>query len=170
MTGASRQKAPNDEVEYRQVTLTSRDIEDASRLLKLLTRQDGSLVVEPRRAPSSSNDPIRRALIEAARNALNDRRRRVRLFGKAMFREAAWEMLLTLYVEHQNQRLTIAQLTCESGAPATTALRWIDYLENRRLVWRQSHPTDARAVFVELTEQAVASLDLYFSQTVLPTR
>jgi DNA-binding MarR family transcriptional regulator len=128
----------------------------------------------PRRTYRHSQDtkldraspPLRAELAEAARELLRKRQRRVRLFGKAMFREPAWEMLVFLYAEQDQQPFTIASLSSHSGAPATTALRWIDYLEKRRLVRRQAHPTDARAVYVELTDEAQHSLDLYFGETL----
>ena len=114
--------------------------------------------------------PSRVALVEAARGLLSRRRRRALLFGKAMFREPAWEMLISLYAQQDEQQFTIASLTSHSGAPATTALRWIDYLEKRRLVRREAHPTDARAVYVELTDEAQRSLDLYFCETLTEAR
>lgn len=33
-----------------------------------------------------------------------------------------------------------------------TGLRWIEYLDQEQLIRREPHPTDARAVFVELTD------------------
>lgn len=151
--------------EDHRVTLTSRDVEDAARLLRLLTPRNGK-----KAGPGSANPPPHAALLEAARELLRRRHRREQLFGKAMFREPAWEMLVSLYAQQHDQRFTIASLSSHSGAPATTALRWIDYLEKRRLVRRRAHPTDARAFHVELTEEAQSSLDLYFYETLTGAR
>jgi len=94
------------------------------------------------------------------------RRKRIELFGPTMFREPAWDMLLALYLASENQRLTIGRLTEAAGIPTTTALRWIQYLVDQRLVVRESHPTDARSVFVELSGKGKARIDLYLYETL----
>ncbi len=116
---------------------------------------------------NAPNDIVRRiAFAEQAKRQINDRRRRVRKFGAAMFGEPAWEMLLILYVEHQRSRLTVSRLCAESGAPSTTALRWLEYLEDQQLVQRRAHATDGRMSYVELTDKAVEQLESYLSDTL----
>jgi len=104
-------------------------------------------------------------LLTRAGEILAARRRREQLFSASMFGEPAWEMLLNLYLtESSGLRLNVSRVTEGSGSPPTTALRWLDYLENQRLVRRETHPTDARASFVELTQRAHDLLEAYLSE------
>jgi DNA-binding MarR family transcriptional regulator len=48
----------------------------------------------------------------------------------------------------------------------TTALRWIEYLVAQKLIVRESHPTDRRAVFVELSDKGRALIELYLYETL----
>jgi len=107
-----------------------------------------------------------RGLAERARREINNRRRRTRIFSGAMFGEPAWDMLLILFVEQGRSRMTVSKLGKESGAAATTALRWLDYLDAQQLIRRIAHPTDGRAVFVELTDKAVQLLEMFLSETL----
>jgi DNA-binding MarR family transcriptional regulator len=105
-------------------------------------------------------------LTERARQELNNRRRRARIFPGAMFGEPAWDMLLILYLEHVRSRITVSQLTRESGAAQTTALRWIEYLESQQLIRRYAHPTDRRIAYLDLTDKAIQSLETFLSETL----
>lgn len=72
-------------------------------------------------------------------------------------------MLLTLYVgEREGMRLTVSRLAELSDARLTTAIRWIDYLEQGGLIVRGEHPNDARVVLIELTAQATEKMESYF--------
>jgi DNA-binding MarR family transcriptional regulator len=83
-----------------------------------------------------------------------------------MFGEAAWDMLLALYVtEMSGARHTVSGLVDLSGVPPTTALRWLDFLEQEQLVARRPNPLDGRVFFIEITEKAREALDAYFSET-----
>lgn len=83
-----------------------------------------------------------------------------------MFGEAAWDMLLALYIlERSDQRQTVGALMQHAGAPTTTAKRWLDFLEGRGLVARTPHPTDRRTAFVSLTQNGRSKLDLFYSET-----
>ena len=152
--------------ESKGITLSDRDVRDAKRLLGLLAGGDQP---EPdlSTVPDRPGPAARSALIERAKQVFVARRRRYRLFGKSMFGEPAWDMLLVLYItEHGGSPYTIARLTEISDASATTSLRWLDYLERQRLIVRESHPTDRRAVHVELTQKGLEVMDSYFSETL----
>lgn len=141
-----------------RVELSERDRDDAARLLSLLL---GDGAVEKRRREIG--------LLELANAILNDRRRRSEIFNPSMFGEPAWEMLLTLFVmDREGPRLTIGALATRSGAKLTTALRWLEYLEDQNLVRREPHPNDSRTAFVRLTDKARDALELYLSGTLAP--
>ncbi len=80
-----------------------------------------------------------------------------------MFGEPAWEMLLLLYAI--GPRETVSRLAELAHASKSTAIRWIDYLECQGLVRREAHPTDKRALLVELTEKGSDAIRMYLSET-----
>jgi DNA-binding MarR family transcriptional regulator len=53
-----------------------------------------------------------------------------------------------------------------SGAPPTTALRWLDYPEKEKLVAREPNPTDRRTEFVEITEKGRSAMAQYLFETL----
>lgn len=108
----------------------------------------------------------RTALLNRAKEIMLLRQKRAEFFGPGMFREHAWDMLMILYLAAVGRRLTIGQLVRMAGAPMTTALRWLDYLERQRWIVRESHPTDRRATFVSLSDRGSAMLDLYLYETL----
>lgn len=145
----------------KTVQLTERDLADAERILGLLI---GNSETAGLRRPANMTGRSEQLVTRAAA-ILAERRRREQLFSASMFGEPAWEMLLNLYLtESSGVRLNVSRVTEASGSPPTTALRWLDYLENQRLVRRETHPTDGRASFVELTERAHDLLELYLSE------
>lgn len=146
------------------IQLDRGDIENAARLLALLADGDAKLVIDTTKIESGKPRP--QVLLNRAREILADRKRRHEVFSKAMFGEPAWEMLLLLYILRSGTRQTIGRLGELAGASKSTALRWIEYLEQQRLVRRETHPTDKRAIFVELTEKAIESLEAYLSGTL----
>lgn len=99
-----------------------------------------------------------------ARRILRARRLRKRHLPKSMFGEPAWDMLLVLYVaDRAETRQTISGLTKESCAPATTSLRWLDFLGRCKLVQRRANPLDKRAVFIELTALGRNAIEGYLA-------
>lgn len=157
-----------DAEEERTITLSQRDVRAARRLLKLLLQEDPTSAdqqLEGSARPAA--DTSRAALIARAREEFGNRRRRTSIFERSMFGEPAWDMLLALYIlDVSGQRQTTGALMQFSGAPITTARRWLDYLVGNGLVLRSHHPTDQRVMFVSLTEKGRNALDLYYSETV----
>jgi DNA-binding MarR family transcriptional regulator len=68
-------------------------------------------------------------------------------------------------MDRQGPRLTIGRLAQVAGIKLTTALRWLEYLEDQAFVRREEHPNDARTAFIELTDKARESLQSYLSGT-----
>ena len=72
----------------------------------------------------------------------------------------AFDTLLDLFINASAGRLVSVSSACIGTAcPATTALRWIRYLEERGLVTRKSDPYDQRRVFVSLTNDGTAIIE-----------
>jgi DNA-binding MarR family transcriptional regulator len=144
------------------------ELESLVRLLReLLAQFEQAAVMLDTNEPSIAKEAVASPLVAAARNILTARRRRARQFSKAMFGEPAWDMLLALYA-HMNDgpRHSIGRLVVFSGAPSTTALRWLDYLEKGQLVMRCPNPTDRRSEFIQLTDKGRAKLEEYLSETL----
>jgi len=146
------------------VRLYRTDLEDLigklRQLLANLTADNESYT-----SPRAGDSPF--SLGELARLILIARRNRTRHFNKAMLGEPAWDMLLALYVtESSGPRKSVSRLSSMSGAPATTALRWLDYLAKEQLVARSPNPTDKRVEFVMLTDKGRSTLEQYLSETL----
>lgn len=160
----------SEELERDQtVMLTGRDIEDARRLLCVLSAAaDQQATIAP--PARGERDRPGADLLAKAREILANRRRRLRFFDGEMFSERAWEMLLHLYALDSGARQNITRIARLAGSSKTTALRWIDYLERHALVRRTAHPTDRRVSFVELTPEGKRSLEAYLSEVVESSR
>jgi DNA-binding MarR family transcriptional regulator len=147
------------------VEISGEDVAAANRLLKILSESSefGLVRIAPRDRPR----PLTKdELIEAAWREIERRGERMQVFPESMFSEVAWEMLLVLYAEHQRTRLTIGRLSEKLDVALTTALRWLNYLEDKHLVERHEHPTDQRSFFITLTETAIERLERYLSEAI----
>jgi DNA-binding MarR family transcriptional regulator len=140
------------------VQLSRHDAQDAMRLLNILASslaQD----IHP------MND--RAALVDAARRSITRRKLRTAIFPDAIFGEPAWDMLLELYARGSDNEPDVQNLLAElSGIPTTTAIRWMDYLEEQQLIRRDVHPFNGQHPVIRLTEKAKAIMDCYFAQVI----
>ena len=164
MTDAIDQKDDIRRQAARTVQLTDHDVAEARRLLSVLAEAQAGARTQAEPATSMHGAPSLQ-FAGRVRALLAARRAREALFGKTMFGEPAWEMLLLLYLAASESRRTLGQLGKLAGTSKSSTLRWIDYLDQHGLVRREPHPTDKRAVFVELTKKGRHSLDLYLSGT-----
>lgn len=144
--------------------LSAADVAAAHRLMQILS--EGSEADVVRIVPGSPPAITREALIQAAWQELARRGRRMQMLPEGMFGEAAWEMLLVLYAEQQQARVTIAGLSNKLDLPPSTALRWLNYLHDKGLVVRDPHPTDQRSAVIRLTPPAIEALELYLSEAI----
>ena len=88
---------------------------------------------------------------------------RMKVFPAGLFADPAWEMLLDLtHARLAGKRVSVSSLCIAAHVPATTALRRIGDLVRSGLVTREKDENDGRRVFVELTEDGVARMNLYF--------
>jgi DNA-binding MarR family transcriptional regulator len=101
---------------------------------------------------------------------LRARRARAEHFPADLFADPAWDMLLDLYHAHLvQQRVTVSSLCVAANVPATTALRYIQALEQKQLVERHPDPLDKRRFFVGLTRSSVDSFERYFTRFPVDT-
>src|SRR5690348_5985300 len=143
--------------EPKGIILSPKDVRHAVRLLELLTTaQNGA---NEARSPEN--------LLAVARFSLRVRRGRSHHFSPAMFGEPAWDLLLALYVTQvDNPAPAVSSLAKIAGIANTTAFRWIDYLEEKRLIERRRSSDDGRALTVALSQEGRARLEDYFGDVL----
>ena len=116
-------------------------------------RADQVALVSPNRQPGE------RSAGDFASRLLDQRTARFRYFSHDLFHEPAWDMLLALFVAHEERRsLNIKALVSFTHAPVTTSQRWIEHLHKLNLINRVVDPLDRRRVDISLTdsgEQAI---------------
>lgn len=101
-------------------------------------------------------------LIGFAKMLSSARWRRKDFLSADLFGEPGWDVLLALFhAEGKGQRSTVTDLCAASEAPQTTALRWIDRLEQQDLVGRARSPTDGRIIYIALTPAAHGAIEAY---------
>ena len=150
------------------VVLSEADAREIERLLQLLRRAGRRAEVGAHANQSKafhrvqSGEAPQTELVKRAVAVVLARSERARFFSRAMFGEPAWDMLLALYTSN-GRTMSVGRLVSMIGEPKTTALRWLDYLEEKRLVGRRSDPADRRVVWVQLLDGGRECLDAYFS-------
>jgi|SRR5579872_1194477 len=105
-------------------------------------------------------------LLKAARSIVEMQKLRRRYFPAAMFGEPAWDILLAVYLASAKSDRTIDRLANSSGAPISTAIRWLRYLEAEGLVMLDASVHDPAQKQVYLTDKANRSLRLFLGQNV----
>ncbi|MEA3040560.1 MAG: hypothetical protein QOC65_49 [Sphingomonadales bacterium] len=106
------------------------------------------------------------SLAAQTRCYLRARRLREGLFPGGIFADPAWDMLLHLYAcKLEGTRIGVSNACAAASVPSTTALRWVDRLEECGLVERRPDPTDSRRIYVELAEAAAWRMELWLNAT-----
>ena len=147
----------------RLIELTQRDVKDAERLLTLMVES----APPAERERKVAVPPQSERLVKLAGDMIRDRRLRSRFFNQNLFGESGWDLLLILYtMDDSGPRLSIGRLQQYAGAASSSTARWLATLEDQRLIRRESHPTDARSNFVQLTDRGRTLLELYLSETL----
>jgi DNA-binding MarR family transcriptional regulator len=87
------------------------------------------------------------------------------IFGDDLFADPAWDMLLELHAAELGQRrMATSELCIGAAVPATTALRWVEKLNQKGLVARRNDPLDGRRVWVELSPHGASLMRRYFEE------
>lgn len=108
-------------------------------------------------------DPVV-SLAQKARTLADQRRLRRRSLPAELFHEPAWDMLLALYIAHDEGRvLNVKSLVACADAPVTTSQRWIEHLYKLRLVTRVVDAVDRRRLEVSLSQDGVDAMEAYLS-------
>ena len=87
---------------------------------------------------------------------------RHKTFDPNLFGEPAWDILLSLYIiDGDRRRLNARELSKHANLALTTALRWLDYLEEQELIARKANQFDRRVIYIELSDKGRAAMDHY---------
>lgn len=101
-------------------------------------------------------------LVTLAEEELRRRRLRYSHLPRDLFGEAAWSMLLDLFIcQHRGQTMSASSACLASDVPNTTARRWLDVLESQGLVERPCVGDDRDEQHVSLSAagyEAVCSI------------
>ena len=97
------------------------------------------------------------------RKMVRVRNARNQFFEKGFFSDPAWDILLDLTAARaEHKRVSVTSLCIASGAPATTALRWINLMIERGLLLKVEDDVDRRRAFVSLSEPTADAMARYF--------
>ena len=161
----------DDEKSSRSIELSSQDLKNAARLLSLILEAPPTPRLTPEQIsamvqrPAPSQSPTHEQLLQLASWMLHARKRRDTFFHPGLFGEAAWDVLLALYVmDHGGPRVTIAELSRAADVPTATILRWLHTLEGQGLVVRRAHPHDRRAVLIGMEPKGRETMETYLSE------
>ncbi|MEO7503940.1 MAG: winged helix DNA-binding protein [Sphingomicrobium sp.] len=114
----------------------------------------------PRPDPSLSEDQ----LVSLACRVYRSRRLRANYLSASMLGEPVWDMLLALYCcTGRGEQLSVSGLCYSAGVPQTTALRWVQIMEQKELIERRADQKDARRALLTLTPKAKALLSTYLA-------
>lgn len=134
-------------------------IEVLQREIAGLKKTAKSLPVHPH--PSHGLDAV------CLRQIVRVHRSRADLFDKNFFADPAWEILLEAYIATLGgPKVSISGLYHASGAPETTAARWIRKLEDDGWLIRLQDLEDGRRSWVQMSQKGYAAMDRYFATLV----
>jgi DNA-binding MarR family transcriptional regulator len=157
-------------VKYEKVSVTDMEPADFSGDL-IGFAADGGDNGNPYPPGTLAQAPIKynAQLVDVAEEIYRVRRKRdvqfEQLFGRGLFGDPAWDMLLDLYVnDGRKKSISVSSACLASGAPSTTALRYIAELVRRNLVVRSPHPNDGRVFVLQLTVLAVNAMERLLGQ------
>jgi DNA-binding MarR family transcriptional regulator len=104
------------------------------------------------------------ALLLEARRLSSGRKARDRVFGRDLFQNPAWNILIELFIAAEEGRnVTIKSACVAAGVPQSTALRHIAHLIEVRLATRAQHPSDARSAYLRLTDRGRGKMVTFIS-------
>nr|WP_232474050.1 hypothetical protein [Sphingomonas sp. MA1305] len=99
---------------------------------------------------------------DIARQLLSQRAARFEHLPADLFHEPAWDMLLALFVAHEERRtMNVKTLVSTAAAPVTTSQRWIDHLHKLKLIDRVIDPIDRRRMEISLSDSGHSAVLAY---------
>lgn len=141
----------HEERELVELRIPQADLRRVMEVLSPITQTQVSQV-----SHSEPFDPILKC-----RALLFDRQKREMIFGKAMFGETPWDMLLALFARADSEGLSVEKLAEQSNVLTRIAKRWLEYLEQQGLVDLKANRFDTRKEMASLTEKGRERMHAY---------
>ncbi len=116
-------------------------------------------------AVTSADTHLRASAINGPqlREMIKMRRMRDQYFDHSLFADPAWDILLDLLAARlEGKKVSVSSLCIAAAVPPTTALRWLTGMTENGLLERHHDPSDARRVFIALSDDSTAKLTAYF--------
>jgi len=130
----------------------------AAQLRRIATRLESQSGQNP--IPFRSSPDFRTRV----QGAIRAHRARASLLGAQQLSDPSWGMMLDLFAARLEKETRCIKSVCiASGAPSTTALRYLTELCNLELVQRFPDISDGRRTLVTLTEKGTAKMTRYFT-------
>jgi len=110
-------------------------------------------------APPAENDAQVPSLVPLdlgsfARHLYDERRQRDATLGGDLFADPMWDLMLELYASAADgTRVSVSSACVASRAPSSSALRYIKEMTGKGLVVRDECRSDARKVYVRLSDK-----------------
>jgi hypothetical protein len=103
---------------------------------------------------------------QVAKRIFQERRMRSDYFGDSdLFREPAWDILLHLFLGQANDRgVQLESVPIASGLPASSALRWLEVLESKGLVFAYRDDDSSGQVFLRLSAKGHLEMTRYLNR------
>ncbi len=120
---------------------------------------------QPFLPPVSTEESEKSQAVEAAtiREIIKLRRMRDEHFKSELFADPAWDILLDLMAARlEGKSVSVSSLCIAAAVPPTTALRWVTGMTESGMLVRRMDPSDARRVFIELSDETAERLDTFF--------
>jgi hypothetical protein len=156
---SSNQNEPTFNVSNQKVEDLTRMIGEVTRGVRSLSNEIKQHPVETPQAYPSGLD-IRVDVYRARRLRLMRRK----LFGDGVYCGPAWDILLHLFESYVFQRRdTVGSVKDGAELAGTTAVRWIDRLEEEGLISSHGDHLDGRRRFVELSGSGLDLMTKYFA-------
>jgi hypothetical protein len=112
--------------------------------------------------PAESDAPASTAPVDLgafARHLYEERRLRDEALGADLFADPMWDLMLDLYAAAaEGTRVSVSHACVASRAPSSSALRYIKEMTTKGLVVRDDCRTDARKVYVRLSDKTRAAM------------
>ena len=106
--------------------------------------------------------------LESVEYHLHVRKIREKYFGKKIFGEPAWDILLELYVsELQDKKISTSNLILSSSYSSSTAMRWIKNLEENSMIFKSPSKIDGRVQYQRISKAAFDQMTSYFERIIL---
>lgn len=136
---------------------------ETNQISALITSLETRVVALQSQVTPVGHNPI--SPLQRAKDYYRKRRLREQWFENPhLFADPAWDILIDLFIaSEEGQQISVSSACIASGVPASTALRWIKILEDTGHIARHQDPSDARRIFISLSERSVTTVRAYFS-------